>query len=117
MSSIANNLSFEGIGRLRATFSCATQVEDGAPVKVSGESAVSPCTAGDLIDGIVLHWADDFATVQLGGFVTLPVSGDDDVTVGHTTLSADGDGGIAYDEDGTDYLVVSSTGTTATILL
>lgn len=117
MSSTTNNLSFEGIGGLWVGFYCPTETAEGAPVKISGEGTVAPCSAGDPIDGMVLAWSDNFATVQVKGFVTLSVSDDEDLTVGHTTLSGDGDGGIVYDEGGLSYLVVSCTGTEATILL
>ena len=42
-----SKLSFEGIGAVVATFSAGEGVKGGQPVKLTGNGAVGPCSAGE----------------------------------------------------------------------
>ncbi len=110
-------VSFGGLGEQVATFfnSASAAASDGERVKVSGNGEVSACSAGDRFFGVALAADSDFAAVQAGGFVTLPYSGQTAPAVGYATLSADGEGGVAVDEDGWDYLVLEVDTTAGTV--
>ena len=99
-------LCYEGIGQWAATFA-ANQVAEGEAVKISDNGTVSACDAGDLICGVVLAVSHDGSgcTVQLGGMVQLPFTGEAPST-GYVTLAADGNGGVTANEAGRSYLVV-----------
>ena len=107
-------ISFDGIGEKVATF-INNGAEAGEPVKVSANGTVSPCSEGDVIDGICLT-DEAYAPVVIGGFVTVAYSGTAP-SAGHATLSADGDGGVAADEDGVDYLIVNVDSTNGTVTI
>ena len=106
-------ISFEGIGELVATFYAGEGVKMGETVKVSGDSAVAPCDAGEKFCGVA-------ATEPRGGCVGVQVSGmaqvkcaDGSVTVGYVNLTADGNGGVkaaASGDKGGEYLVVADDG-------
>ena len=87
-----SKLSFEGIGAVVATFSAGEGVKGGQPVKLTGNGAVGPCSAGEAFCGVAMEPRAGLAAVQVGGFVTVPSSGD--VAVGRATLVADGNGGV-----------------------
>lgn len=85
-------LSFSGIGEAEATFRVSGQVKRGQVVKLSGGGEVSPCQAGDTVFGVVKTVGDGCAAVQVRGFSQ--VSTASELSVGSTTLAADGDGGV-----------------------
>ena len=113
-------LSYEGIGQWAATFACGDAAE-GEIVKISGNGAVSACTAGDDFCGMVLSVGRDgeACAVALGGIrpkmpmrldrpmyrATVPSQGAAPA-LGWTALSADGSGGVQADADGRSFLVV-----------
>ena len=112
-----SKISFEGIGEMVATFACGEDVAAGQVVKVTDDGTVGPCTAGDRVCGVALSAEDGYAAVQLGGMVTVTVTGGD-VTAGWAKLSADGTGGMKKDaEAGTDYLVVRAETGSAVVCL
>ncbi len=97
------SISFEGIGAVVATFGVAESVPMGQVVKLSEGKTVEPCEAGDKFIGVVFDCDSPLASVQVGGFTTLPCTGA--VELGHTTLVADGNGGVKAGA-GASYLVV-----------
>ena len=103
-------LSYEGIGQWAATFACGDAAE-GEIVKISGNGAVSACTAGDDFCGMVLSVGRDgeACAVALGGMVTagytVPSQGAAPA-LGWAALRADGSGGVQADADGRSFLVV-----------
>ena len=88
-------VSFEGIGECVATFynSASAAAKTGQPVKLGGNGTVAACAAGDSFLGVAVAADEDFAAVQLQGFVTLPYTGTAP-TAGYVTLGADGSGGV-----------------------
>ena len=91
-------LSYEGIGQWAATFAC-DDLAEGELVKVSANGTVAACAAGDDFCGMVL-------SVGRGG---------DACAVGWSGLSADGEGGVQADADGSTYLVVDVDTTAKTV--
>ena len=112
------NRYFEDIGQVMATFAAGTGATAGQVCKVSAGKTVAACSSGDAFCGVVDHVGPAGAAVVLRGFVTVAYSSTAP-TVGYSTLSANGSGGVAVNADGQRYLVVDvdTTASTATILL
>lgn len=110
---MSRKISFEGIGEVTATFHAGNGVKLGQTVKVSGDSAVAPCGAGERFCGVAV-------TQPRGGCVGVQVSGmvqvscaDPTVTVGYVKLTADGSGGVkaaSSGDKGSEYLVTADDG-------
>ena len=98
-------VSFEGIGETVAGF-----YNDGAALgkvcKISGSGTVSACAVGERFFGIVTKCCDGFASVAVGGFVTVAYSGAAP-EVGFVKLCADGEGGVKAAAGGAEFAVVS----------
>lgn len=91
---MSKKVSFEEIGCVTATFLAGEGVKKGMAVNVAAEATVNVCTEGSPFCGVVLDTAaDGVASVQVGGFATLPVSGEG-VAPGWVELTADGLGGV-----------------------
>ena len=100
------DVSFNGIGDRLVTF-LSNGAEKGQVVKVSGEGAVAPCENDGVFDGVAALVDDGFAGVLLRGFADVAYSGKD-LSVGHNSLVADGNGGVKVDDGkGKDYLTVA----------
>ena len=111
------SISYEGIGAWCATFAAGTGAEEG---KANG--TVGKCTAGDGFCGVVAAMGRDgkACSVQLGGLVRVPYSGETAPAVGWNLLAADGNGGVSVvTSGGHSYLAVEvdTTGKTMTIML
>ena len=112
-------LSYEGIGQWAATFAC-DDLAEGELVKVSANGTVAACAAGDDLCGMVLYVGrgGDACAVALGGMVTagytVPAEGAAPA-LGWSGLSADGEGGVQADADGSTYLVVDVDTTAKTV--
>lgn len=103
-------VSFEGIGEVLATFYAGEDVTAGQVVKLSGDSQVAACAAGEAFCGVAVSVKTGCAAVQVEGFAEVPCA-DGAVTVGRIALTADGSGGVktaGSDETGTEVLVVST---------
>ena len=115
------SISYESIGAWCATFACG-DVSEGEAVKVSANGTVSKCDAGDCICGTVAAVGRDkkACSVQLGGLVTVPYTGESAPAAGWNTLAADGNGGVSVvTSGGRSYLTVevNTAGKTVTIML
>ena len=101
------SISFEGIGQWCASFACE-DVAEGMAVKLTDNGKVGKCGAGEDFCGVVAAMGHDGkgCSVQMGGFVTLPYSGEEVPALGICTLSADGKGGVQSATGGWEYLVV-----------
>lgn len=116
------SISYEGIGAWCATFAAGTGAEGGKVVKVSANGTVSKCAANDGFCGVVAAMGRDgkACSVQLGGLVRVPYSGETAPAVGWNLLAADGNGGVSVvTSGGHSYLAVEvdTTGKTMTIML
>ena len=98
-------VSFQGFHETAATFDVSGTINEGAPVKLSGNGEVSACSAGDAFCGVALAVRESFATVQLGGYAIVSSTGTAP-TVGYNDLAADGAGGVKVLEGGRSLLVV-----------
>ncbi len=112
-----NNISFEGIGEVVATFACGEEVKAGQVVKLTENGTVGPCTDGEPFCGVALSAQDGHAAVQLKGLITLPVTAGS-ITPGWVKLSADASGGVKQnDSTGMQYLVVAADSSSVTAYL
>lgn len=107
-------VSYEGIGALYATFSCAALAE-GAPVRISAAGTVAACSKGNEVAGVVtaVSRGKDACSVQLRGFVTLPYSGTTAPSLGYNALEADGTGGVKVGESSVRERLVVEVDSTA----
>lgn len=114
---MSKKVSFEGIGEMAATFFTEGEVKGGQVVKISGDSKVKACAAGERFCGVALADArEGFAAVQTHGFAQVRCA-DESVTVGYVELTADGTGGVkkvstaaGSTDKGQEYLVVADDG-------
>ena len=116
------SISYEGIGAWCVTFAAGTGAEEGKVVKVSANGTVSKCAANDGFCGVVAAMGRDgkACSVQLGGLVRVPYSGETAPAVGWNLLAADGNGGVSVvTSGGHSYLAVEvdTTGKTMTLML
>lgn len=110
------SVSFNGCNERVVTFIADDELTAGVPVKVSAGNTVSACAAGDSFCGICTNVRNGYATVQLGGFVSLPYTGATAPAVGYRMLAGDGTGGVAVAATGgRSLLVVSVDSTSATV--
>lgn len=100
------NVSIKGYGENTATFGTQGIVCVSHPVKMTGNLTVGPCESGDDFTGVAVNVKNEYAGVQLAGFVTVDYSGTAPA-LGYCSLTADGNGGVTVDENGRKYLVVS----------
>ena len=108
-------ISFGAIGEKYVTFLADETAEDGVLCKVTDNGTVGACDEGDAFCGVITQVRGGTASVLMGGYTELPYSGTTAPTVGFSTLSADGEGGVAADEDGREYLIVKVDTTEKTV--
>ncbi len=95
---------------MTATFAAGDGVTGGQVVKLTGDSAVAPCAAGDRFCGLAMTPRRGGAAVQVKGFMEVGRTGALDL--GWAELVADGSGGVRAaasggSESGVTALVVS----------
>lgn len=100
-----NQVSFEEIGAVTATFLAQEDVVPGQVVKITANGQVGACGADEAFCGLALSSRKGFAGVQVKGFMTLSISGS--VSLGQVVLAADGTGKVK---------TASSTGVTALVV-
>ena len=111
-------ISIKGYGENTATFRTSGIVSASHVVKMADNLTVSECSAGDKFIGTAVSVKNEYAGIQLDGYVTVNYSGTAP-TVGYCTLVADGNGGVKTASAGKEYLVtdVDTTAKTAGIIL
>ena len=67
-----NQVSFEEIGAVTATFLAKEDVVPGQVVKITDDGQVGACSDNDAFCGLALSNRKGFAGVQVKGFMTLP---------------------------------------------
>lgn len=112
------NFSMKGYGENTATFRTDGVVCVSHTVKMADNLTVAPCEAGDAFIGAAVNARNDYACVQLDGYVTLTYTGDAPA-VGYCPLASDGNGGVMIAEGSREYLVtdVDTVNKTAGIIL
>lgn len=83
--------SYNGIGEINITLQ-NQDMNAGCVAKVGASNAGHWCDSGDVFHGVCLWERDGNATVQVGGFIRMPYSGENIPTVGYCELVADGNG-------------------------
>lgn len=100
-------LAYDEIGQVCVTFAQGTGVAKDQVCKISGNGQVGKCNAGEKFCGVAATPRGGYVGVVLGGFVTVPYTGNTPTT-GYGMLSADGTGGVKVDAtNGRQILVVS----------
>ena len=98
------DISMKGYGENTSTFRTNGVVCTSHTVKMDNNLTVAPCNSGDAFIGTVINVKNEYACVQLDGFVTLTYTGTAP-SVGYCKLVADGNGGVKVSESGREYLV------------
>ncbi|MBO4893472.1 MAG: hypothetical protein J5562_00980 [Clostridia bacterium] len=103
------SVSFEGFNEKVLTFTTEEELTPGTPVKIVAQGEVAACEGGDLAAGFTVSCRNGLAAVQVCGTVTADYSGTAPESYFDRFL-ANGDGGIAADPDGREYLVLAYDG-------
>lgn len=99
--------NFNGFNEKVLTFECDTEINAGTPVKITANGKVSVCAAGDRFIGIALGSRGGYASVMVGGYVTLHYTSTAPTT-NYAKLVADGNGGVKVDAtNGTEVVAIS----------
>ncbi len=99
-------VSFEDIGEQVLSFGKESGVEKGSLVKMSANSTVKACSAGDRFMGVCISAGDAFAEIKTAGYVELGYT-DAAPAVGYASLAASTDGKVkVVSSGGAQYLVV-----------
>ena len=107
-------VSFEGVGEQVLSFNKASGVTKGALVKMSANSTVKACDAGDRFMGVCVASGDAFAEIKTAGYVELGYSGTAPA-VGYATLAADAGKVKAVTPGGAQYLVIKVDAAAGTV--
>ena len=112
------DISMKGYGENTSTFRTNGVVCTSHTVKMDNNLTVAPCNSGDAFIGTAINVKNEYACVQLDGYVTLAYTGTAP-TVGYCALVADGKGGVKIADTGREYLVtdVDTVNKTAGIIL
>lgn len=97
------------------TFIADETVKIGTLVTFISNCAVTACQKGERIAGLCLNARDGYAAIKISGLVQ--VNTVEKIEVGHRKLAAASDTEVALDDNGIEYLVISSDDNTASILL
>ncbi|MGI6267901.1 MAG: hypothetical protein ACOYJN_02135 [Acutalibacteraceae bacterium] len=101
------SISFNGYNDNASTFEFAGNAKLGDVVKMSANNKVTNCSAGNDFCGVLkCKESDDFATVQLSGYVRASYS-DAAPSVGYCNLASDGAGGVKVLSSARQYLVLN----------
>ena len=106
-------VSFEGVGEQVLSFNKASGVTKGALVKMSANSTVKACDAGDRFMGVCIASGDAFAEIKTAGYVELGYSGTAP-TVGYAADAAAGKV-KAVTTGGAQYLVIKVDAAAGTV--
>lgn len=101
--------NFDGMSQVKsATFfhTGLSKADNGKPVTLSANKTVSLTSDGDEIFGVIDSVENDAVSVKLDGFFTLKYTGSDPA-LGYEKLSADGNGGVKQNANGTVCRVVN----------
>ncbi len=111
------SISFKGFNEQILTFKVQGEIENGSLVKMSDSATVVPCENGDDFVGIAVHVHGSIASVQVGGYASLPYSGSAPA-LGRCTISAADSAQIKSGGDKTVTVIeLDETNSTAGILL
>lgn len=109
------NISYEEIGHMSVTFP-AEDCGEGQVCKMGEDGAVAACASGDAFCGVVESVRGSQAGVRIHGFTKLGYTGTAP-GCGYVKLAADGNGGVAVNDNGRSYLVVKVDTTAGTAVI
>lgn len=89
-----NNLSYEGIGAIVATFNCKRELKVAHVVSMNGPKTMDKCHNGECFDGVVFDWEPKIVAVQVRGFAKVKTNESEWFSMGRNLLVADGEGGV-----------------------
>ena len=101
-------VSFGGLGETVATFynSASAGAATGELVKMSGNGEIAACSANNAFCGVCVSADEEYAAVQVGGFVSVPYAGSDPA-LGFVKLAASDKGKVKVDAtNGRECLVI-----------
>lgn len=99
------NSNFTGFNTKEVTLAVSGNVTEGTPVKLSTNGDAAPCTPEEKFCGICSAVREGYASVIMTGYAVASYSGTTPA-VGFNKLAANGNGGVAVNENGREYLVV-----------
>lgn len=108
------SISFKGFNEQVLTFNTTAELDAGTLVKMNGSGTVAPCASGDKIMGVVLACRNNIASVQVGGYISLPYSGTAP-TPGYCGICATDSTKIKTDNSAGKLLAVLETDTAASV--
>lgn len=98
-------VDFKGFKEEAITFECDSTVVKGGLVKMSANGKVTVCSDNGAFIGVALNVANGYCTVQLAGYVEIPITGT--VAVGYKNLTASTVGKVKVNDTyGREYLVL-----------
>lgn len=92
-------LDYTGFDEKIITAGCGDTEIAGKPLTINHDGSVCLASSGETFLGFGVVERNNFATVQVGGYVEVQGSGDD-IRYGLQTVVADGKGGICKAENG-----------------
>jgi hypothetical protein len=98
-------ISLNGFNESIATFEAEEGVTAGMPVKITGNGKVGKCGKSDNFCGIAVNVRDEFAAVQLGGYVRLPYAESTPPKIGYQGIGCADDTKIEAEENGRIILI------------
>ncbi len=100
-----SNISFKGFNNECMTFNAGEGAEAGYPATLSADGKIVNAEADEAFIGVICNVRGGITGVQLEGYTELGYTGDAP-SLGWGTLLADGNGGVAADEDGRPYRII-----------
>lgn len=112
-----SKISFEGYNANCATFKIAENIalKKGNFVKISDNNTVKPAAAGDDIIGYCVDVNGDYATVQTSGYIKAIIEKTDNLTLGYSSISVNGDQQIVSSTTARKVLVIEINASERTI--
>ena len=92
------NISFKGFNANNVTFFCPTEIAPGKVIKMAGDGEVEAAANGDAVFGVNIQWRNQYAGVQLAGYVECQYSGTTP-NYGFEKLCVDSNGGVKKSSD------------------
>ena len=106
-------ITLDSIGKTYVTLNADDGLEAGQVCKITADSTVGPCSAGDDFCGYAQQVRLALAGVVLDGYCCVPYSGTAPA-LGRTALCADGQGGVKA--GGTTKYLVAHVDTSAQVV-
>lgn len=102
------NISYNGFGENALTMECDSSLTAGMAVTVKEDGKAYPCSEDDAICGYAVNVRENYAAVQLTGFVNMKSEGN--IKPGLKKLSVNAEGKITENSAGREFLVLCADG-------